>query len=197
MIALTDHKNIPLSTYQKLQEESLEKRRIFLWNAVTDETAASIIEKLLYLEANKPAEPIYFFINSPGGVVTSGLAILDIMKLISSPVYTVTLGIAASMGALLFCAGEKGHRYLLQHSKVLIHQPLISGQIVAPAIDLKIHATEIKKTRAEINRILADACGHSLQKIEKDTDRDYHLMGQEAIDYGIADILLTSLHQFK
>ncbi len=180
---------------EKMSESFLENRQIFLWGAVTDKTAQEIVEKLLFLENQEPGEPIYFFINSPGGVISSGMAMFDVMNMITSPVYTITMGMAASMGAVLLAAGEKGHRYVFPHSKVMIHQPLISGQIVAPALDIKIHAEEIKKTRAELNKILADATGHSMEKIEQDTDRDYYLAGEEAVKYGIADAVLTDLSQ--
>lgn len=178
---------------ERISERFLNSRHIFLWGAVTDKSAEQIVERLLFLESDDPGKPIVFFINSPGGVISSGMAIYDVMKMISSPVYTVTMGMAASMGAILLCAGEKGHRYVFEHAKVMIHQPLISGQIVAPALDIKIHAEEIKKTRHELNKILADATGQKLDKIEKDTDRDYYLAGSEAVKYGIADKVLKNL----
>ena len=148
----------------------------------------------MFLESTDPGKPIYFFINSPGGVISSGMAIYDVMNMISSPVYTITMGMAASMGAILLTAGEKGHRYAFEHAKVMIHQPLISGQIVAPAIDIKIHAEEIKKTRQELNRIIADTTGQPLSRVEKDTDRDYYLDGKGAVEYGLADKVLTNLN---
>jgi ATP-dependent Clp protease, protease subunit len=154
-----------------------------------------IVERMLYLEATGPGKPIYFFINSPGGVITSGMAIYDVMRMISSPVYTVTMGMAASMGAILLTVGEKKHRYVFEHAKVMIHQPLISGQIVAPAIDIKIHAEEIKKTRAELNRIIAETSGQPLSRVEKDTDRDYYLDGKGAVEYGLADKVLTDFSE--
>ena len=179
---------------ERLVDEFLKRRQVFLWGAVMDKSAEEIIEKILYLEYTSPGEPIWFFINSPGGVITSGMAIYDIMKSISSPVYTITTGMAASMGAILFCAGEKKHRYILKHAKVMIHQPLISGQIVAPAIDIKIRAEEIKKTRTELNQILADATNKNIDTIEKDTDRDYYMNAEEAVAYGIADKILNNFN---
>jgi len=180
---------------EKISEQFLERRQIYLWGAVQDKSSANIIERLLYLESLAPKTPIYFFINSPGGVITSGMAIYDVMRMITSPVYTITMGMAASMGAILFCAGEKSHRYIFEHAKVMIHQPMITGQIVAPALDIKIHANEIKKTRDELNEILAAATGKKLAQIEIDTDRDYYLNAKEAVAYGIADQLLTSFAQ--
>lgn len=182
---------------EKIQEKFLSRRQVFLWGAVTDRSAEQIVERLMFLELDDPGKPIHFFINSPGGVITSGMAIYDVMKMISSPVYTITMGMAASMGAILLCAGEKGHRYVFPHARVMIHQPLISGQIIAPALDIKIHAEEIKKTRNELNRILAEATGHKIEKIEKDTDRDYYLNAEEAVKYGIADQMLTDLTQLN
>lgn len=182
---------------ERIAEQFLNKRQIFLWGAVTDRTCEVIVEKLLFLENSAPGKPIYFFINSPGGVISSGMAVYDVMQMITSPVYTITMGMAASMGAILLTAGEKGHRYVFEHAKVMIHQPLISGQIIAPAIDIKIHANEIKKTREELNRILSITTGQPMEKIEKDTDRDYYLDGKGAVDYGLADYVLTNLSQLE
>jgi ATP-dependent Clp protease protease subunit len=164
----------PAPLGERLAEKFLDKRQIFLWGAVTDRSAQMVVERMLFLEASAPGKPIYFFINSPGGVITSGMAIYDVMRMISSPVHTICMGMAASMGAILLTVGEKKHRYVFEHAKVMIHQPLISGQIVAPALDIKIHAEEIKKTRAELNRIIADTSGQPLSRVEKDTDRDYY-----------------------
>lgn len=193
--ANTENEEKKSSIHEKIAERFLEKRQVYLWGPVMDKSSAVIVERMLYLESMAPKTPIYFFINSPGGVITSGMAIYDVMKMISSPVYTITMGMAASMGAILFCAGEKGHRYIFEHAKVMIHQPLISGQIVAPALDIKIHAEEIKKTRNELNKILANATGKSLAQIEEDTDRDYYLNSKESVEYGIADQILTKLDQ--
>lgn len=187
-------KDRPAPLGERLAERFLDSRQIFLWGAVTDRSAQMIVERMLYLEAIAPGKPIYFFINSPGGVITSGMAIYDVMRMISSPVHTITMGMAASMGAILLTVGEKKHRYVFEHAKVMIHQPLISGQIVAPAIDIKIHAEEIKKTRQELNRIIADTTGQPLSRVEKDTDRDYYLDGKGAVEYGLADKVLTNLN---
>ena len=180
---------------ERINEEFLQRRQIFLWGAISDKSAEEIVEKLLYLEYMDAKKPIYFFINSPGGVITSGMAIYDIIKTISSPVYTITMGMAASMGSILACSGMRGHRYILRHAKMLIHQPLISGQIIAPAIDIKIRAAEIKKTRDEMNRILSESTGQTIKKIEQDTDRDYYMNAEEAIAYGLVDAQLSSLNE--
>ncbi len=185
-------KERPVMLRERIAERFLDKRQIFLWGAVTDRSAEMIVERMMYLEAFDPGKPIYFFINSPGGVISSGMAIYDVMHMVTSPIYTITMGMAASMGAILLTAGEKGHRYVFEHAKVMIHQPLISGQIIAPAIDIKIHAEEIKKTRQELNRILSETTGQPLARIEKDTDRDYYLDGKNAVDYGLADKVLTN-----
>ena len=185
----------PAPLRERLAEGFLEKRQIFLWGAVTDKTAEMLVERMMFLESTDPGKPIYFFINSPGGVISSGMAIYDVMNMISSPVYTITMGMAASMGAILLTAGEKGHRYAFEHAKVMIHQPLISGQIIAPAIDIKIHAEEIKKTRDELNRILAEKKGQPIAPIEKDTDRDYYLDGKGAVEYGLADKVLMNFSE--
>lgn len=190
----TKNDNQPKWVKEKIKENFLEKRQIFLWGAVTDETSEDLVEKLLYLENIDSKEPIYFLINSPGGVISSGMAVYDVMKMISAPVYTITMGLAASMGAVLFSAGEKGHRYVFEHAKVMIHQPLISGQIIAPAIDIKIHADEIKKTRAELNRLLSENSGKTIKQIEKDTDRDFYLNADESVKYGIADKKIESIN---
>ncbi len=189
-----DHKK---SIKERIKENFLEKRQIFLWGAVTDSSSEELVEKLMFLENQDSTKPILFFINSPGGVISSGMAVYDVMKMIQSPVYTITMGLAASMGAILFSAGEKGHRYIFNHGKVMIHQPLISGQIIAPAIDIKIHADEIKKTRMELNRILAERCDKEIKKIEKDTERDFYMTGEEAVQYGIADKIIASIQDIK
>ena len=176
-----------------VQKKFLEQRKIFLWGAVTDETAKEITEKLLYLEAIDPGKPITFYINSPGGSITAGMAVYDTMKLVTSPITVVVTGMAASMGSILLSGAPKGRRLLYPHSRVLIHQPLISGRMVGPATDINIQAMEMEKLRAELNQILADASGQSLAKINQDTDRDFYLNAQEAIDYGLADRIVDKV----
>lgn len=170
-----------------VQRKFLEQRKIFLWGAVTDETAKDITEKLLYLEATGPGKEITFYINTPGGSITAGMAVFDTMRLISSPITVVVTGMAASMGSILLCAAPKGRRLLFPHSRVLIHQPLISGRMIGPASDINIQAKEMEKLRAELNQILATASGQPLERINRDTDRDFYLNAQEAIEYGLAD----------
>jgi len=176
-----------------IQKKFLEQRKIFLWGAVTDETAKDITEKLLYLESAAPGKPITFYINSPGGSITAGMAVYDTMKLVTSPITVVVTGMAASMGSILLSGARKGNRLLYPHSRVLIHQPLISGRMVGPATDINIQAKEMEKLRSELNQILADASGQPLEKINQDTDRDFYLNAQEAIAYGLADRIVDSV----
>jgi len=176
-----------------VQKKFLEQRKIFLWGAVTDETAKDITEKLLYLEAVAPGKEIVFYINTPGGSITAGMAVYDTMKLITSPITIVVTGMAASMGSILLCAAPKGRRLLYPHSRVLIHQPLISGRMVGPATDINIQAKEMEKIREELNQILAKASGQPMERINRDTDRDFYLNAQEAIDYGLADRIVDKV----
>ncbi len=176
-----------------IQKKFLEERKIFLWGDVSDKSAKEITEKLLYLESIGPGKDITFYINTPGGSITSGMAIFDTMKMISSPVSVVVTGMAASMGSILLSAAPKGRRYLYPHSRVMIHQPLISGRMVAPAVDINIQAEEMEKLRHELNQILADASGKPLEQVERDTDRDFYLNAEEAIKYGLADKIVEKI----
>lgn len=171
----------------------LKERIIFLTGPVEDHIATLVCAQLLFLEAENPKKEIALYINSPGGVVTSGMAIYDTMKLISSPITVVVTGMAASMGSILLSAAPKGNRYIYPHARVLIHQPLISGRMVAPAIDINIQAKEMERLRDELNRILAEASGQPLEKIIKDTDRDFYLTATEAIDYGLVDRIVDKI----
>ena len=176
-----------------IQKKFLKARKIFLWGAVTDETAKDITEKLLYLEADAPGKDIFFYINTPGGSITAGMAVYDTMKLVTSPITVIVTGMAASMGSILLSGAPKGRRLLYPHSRVLIHQPLISGRMVGPATDINIQAKEMEKIRAELNQILADASGQPLDRINRDTDRDFYLNAQEAIAYGLADKIVDKV----
>ncbi len=176
-----------------IQRKFIEQRKIFLWGAVTDETAKDLTEKLLYLEAETPGKDITFYINSPGGSITAGMAIYDTMKLITSPITVVVTGMAASMGSILLCGASKGRRLLYPHSRVLIHQPLISGRMIGPASDINIQAKEMEKLRQELNQILANSSGQPLEQINKDTDRDFYLNAKEAIAYGLADKIVEKI----
>ncbi len=171
----------------------LEQRKIFLWGAVTDATAKDLTEKLLYLESEAPGKEITFYLNSPGGSITAGMAIYDTMKLITSPITVVVTGMAASMGSILLCGAAKGRRLLYPHSRVLIHQPLISGRMIGPASDINIQAKEMEKLRQELNQILATSSGQPIEQINKDTDRDFYLNAREAIAYGLADRIVDKV----
>ena len=174
------------SIQKKVEVKFLEQRKIFLWGQVDDDSAQDIVSKLLYLESVKPGEKITFFINSPGGVVTSGFSILDTMNLISSPVSTVCMGLAASMGSLLLSAGEKGQRFIYPLGEVMIHQPSI-GYLQGRASDLEIHAKQILKTKTLSAEILAKNCNQTLDQVLKDFERDYWMNAQESVEYGIVD----------
>ena len=183
----------PASVGALIQKKFLEQRKIFLWGAVTDETAKDITEKLLYLETVAPSKDITFYMNTPGGSITAGMAIYDTMKLISSPVTIIVTGMAASMGSILLCGAAKGRRLIYPHARVLIHQPLITGRMVGPASDINIQAQEMEKLRSELNSILATASGQSPEKVTKDSDRDFYLNAEEAIAYGLADRIVDKL----
>jgi len=176
-----------------MEKKFLEERKIFLWGEVNDESMKTVMEKLLYLEADKPGEEIKFYINSPGGSITAGMAVYDTMQMVSSPIACIVTGMAASMGSILLSGGTKGKRYVYPHARVLIHQPLIMGRIVAPAVDINIQAEEMEKLREELNRILSDASGQPIEKIRQDTDRDFYLNAQESIDYGLADAIADKI----
>ena len=168
----------------------LKDRIVFLGSAVVDEVANLITAQLLFLESEDPERDIYFYINSPGGSVTAGLAIYDTIQYIRPQVSTVCLGQAASMGAVLLAAGEKGKRYALPHSRIMIHQPL--GGFQGTAADVDIQAREILRTREELSEILVKHTGQSLKRIERDTDRDLFMTGQQALEYGLVDEVITS-----
>ena len=184
------------SVAEIIQSKFLEERKIFLWGEVSDRSARDLTEKLLFLEANDPGKEITFYINSPGGSITAGMAIYDTMQLISSPIAVVVTGMAASMGSILLCGPTKGRRLLYPHSRVLIHQPLITGRMVAAAVDINIQAQEMEKLREELNGILSETSGQPLEKIQQDTDRDFYLNAQEAIEYGLADEIVSKISLF-
>lgn len=168
----------------------LKERVIFLVGPVTDATANLIVAQLLFLESENPEKDIYFYINSPGGAVTAGMAIYDTMQFIKPHVSTLCVGQAASMGAFLLAAGEKGKRFCLPNSRVMIHQPL--GGFQGQATDIEIHAREILTLRAKLNEMLAFHTGQPVERIERDTDRDNFMSAQEAQAYGLVDKVLTS-----
>ena len=168
----------------------LKERVVFLVGPVNDATANLVVAQLLFLESENPDKDIYFYINSPGGSVSAGLAIYDTMQFIKPDVSTLCIGQAASMGAFLLTAGAKGKRYCLPNSRVMIHQPM--GGFQGQASDIEIHAKEILYLRARLNEIMAKHTGQPIERIERDTDRDNFLSGTEAVDYGLVDKVLTN-----
>ncbi|MBR6782709.1 MAG: ATP-dependent Clp endopeptidase proteolytic subunit ClpP [Clostridia bacterium] len=167
----------------------LNDRIIFLSDEVNDATASLVVAQLLFLEAQDPDKDISFYINSPGGSVTAGMAIYDTMNFIKCDVSTICIGMAASMGAFLLCAGAKGKRIALPHSEIMIHQPLGGAQ--GQASDIKIRADLILRTRDMLNKILAENTGKPIEQIERDTDRDYFMTAEQALEYGIIDKIYT------
>ncbi|MFM2076063.1 MAG: hypothetical protein RJB34_2368 [Pseudomonadota bacterium] len=163
----------------------LKERVIFLVGSVNDQSANLVVAQLLFLESENPDKDISFYINSPGGSVSAGMSIFDTMNFIKPDVSTLCMGMAASMGAFLLSAGTKGKRFALPNSKIMIHQPL--GGTQGQATEIEIHAREILKTRDQLNRILAERTGQPLEKIERDTERDYYLSAAESAEYGLID----------
>ncbi|MGC9530337.1 MAG: ATP-dependent Clp protease proteolytic subunit [Candidatus Bipolaricaulaceae bacterium] len=180
-----DHVERTYDIYSRL----LEDRIIFLGRPVTDDTANVVVAQLLFLQAKDPERDVSLYINTPGGSVTAGLAIYDTMQYVKCPVRTICVGMAASIGAVLLAAGSAGKRYALPNSKILIHQPWGGAQ--GQAIDLKIHAEEIMRTRDQVNNILAHHTGQPKEKIEHDTDRDFFMSAEDAKKYGLVDDIIA------
>ncbi len=169
----------------------LKDRIIFVGGAVDDEVANLIIAQLLFLQSEDANKDTYMYINSPGGVVTAGLAIYDTMQYLSTPISTICIGQAASMGALLLCAGAKGKRYALPNSRIMIHQPLGGAQ--GAATDIEIQTMEILRMKKLLNQMISNHSGQPLAKVEKDTDRDFFMGADEAVKYGLIDEVITSI----
>ena len=170
----------------------LKERVIFLVGPVNDASANLVVAQMLFLEAENPDQDIHLYINSPGGSVTAGMSVYDTMNFIKPDISTLCLGQAASMGAMLLTAGAKGKRFALPHSRVMIHQPLISGGLGGQASDIEIHARELLKMKATLNELLAKHSGQPLEKIERDTDRDNFMSAEEAAAYGLIDHVTTA-----
>ncbi|MCO5235380.1 MAG: ATP-dependent Clp protease proteolytic subunit [Chitinophagaceae bacterium] len=175
----------------QFDKKFLEQRKVFLWGGVDDKSAKDISSRLLYLDAIDPGKEITFYINSPGGIVTSGMVVYDIMQMIKSPVATVCMGMAASMGSILLSGGKKGKRYIFPHGEVMIHQPSGGGQ--GTSADLEIMAEQMRKVKEESAQILADNCGQTLEKVMADFDRDHWMNAQESVEYGIVDKIVDKL----
>lgn len=170
----------------------LKDRIIFLGEDVNPTTSSLIVAQMLFLESEDPDKEIYFYINSPGGSITDGMAIVDTMNYIKCPVETVCVGLAASMGAVLLTAGEKGKRFAMPNSEIMIHQPLIGGGgLQGQATEIKIHADHLVRTREKLNKFLSERTGKPLDVIEKDTERDNYMTAEEALEYGLIDGIMT------
>jgi ATP-dependent Clp protease protease subunit len=178
---------------KKLDKLFFERRTVYLWGPVDDKSAREVVSKLLLLDADNSGEEIKFYINSPGGIVTSGMVIYDTMRLLKSPVSTTCMGLAASMGSILLSAGVKGKRFIYPHGEVMIHQPSIGGYFQANSADIEIQAIQIRKTKELGAKILAENCGKTVEQVMKDFDRDYWMNAEEAVKYGIVDAILTKI----
>ena len=170
----------------------LKDRIIFLSEDVNPTTASLVIAQMLFLESEDPDKEISFYINSPGGSITDGMAIVDTMNYIKCPVSTICVGLAASMGSVLLTCGAKGRRFATPNSEILIHQPLISGGLACQTTEIKIHADHMVKTREKLNKLLSEKTGQSLEQIEKDTERDHYMTAQEALEYGLIDEIIDA-----
>ena len=170
----------------------LKDRIIFLSEDVNSATASLVVAQMLFLESEDPDKEISFYINSPGGSITDGMAIVDTMNYIKCPVSTICVGLAASMGSVLLTCGAKGRRFATPNSEILIHQPLISGGLAGQTTEIKIHADHMVKTREKLNKLLSEKTGQSLEQIEKDTERDHYMTAQEALEYGLIDEIIDA-----
>lgn len=178
---------------KKLEQLFLQKRAVYLWGIIDDKSARDIVSKMMLLDADKAGEEIKFYINSPGGMVTSGMVMYDTIKLMRSPVSTICMGLAASMGSILLSAGVKGRRFVYPHAEIMIHQPSLGGYYQATSADIEIQANQIRKTKEIGAKILAKNCGKSVEQIMKDFDRDYWMDANEAVAYGIVDKIIDKL----
>src|SRR5215208_2119377 len=176
---------------KRLEKLFFANRAVHLWGIVDDKSARDIVSKMLLLDADKPGEEIKFYINSPGGVVTSGMVMYDTMQMIKSPVTTICMGLAASMGSILLSGGKKGKRYIYPHGEVMIHQPSGGGQ--GTSADLEIMAEQMAKAKQLGAKILAENCGQTVEKVMKDFDRDYWMDAKESVGYGIVDGILEKV----
>jgi len=189
MASENNDKDKKMTVDNMLEEKLLEKREIYLWGNVDDEKAEKIIKRILYLNSNGKGD-ITIYLNSPGGVISSGLAVYDAMQASKCAISTICMGQAASMGAVLLCAGTKGKRFIWPNARVMIHQPLISSTMYGPASDIEIQAEEMLRIRQTLTEILAKHTGKKIDIVDKDTDRDKYMTAKEALDYGIVDKII-------
>jgi ATP-dependent Clp protease protease subunit len=181
-------KDISISMWSKKSEALFFKNRaVYLWGAVEEKSAKDFFNKHQFLDADNPGKEIKFYINSPGGVVTSGMVVYDVIRMIKSPVSTICMGLAASMGSILLSAGEKGKRFIFPHGEVMIHQPSLGGYFQGVSADLEIHARQIQKTKEMGAKILSENCGQPMDRVLRDLERDHWMDVEEAIAYGIVD----------
>lgn len=180
--------------YKRLEKYFYQTRSIYLWGIVDDKSAKDVVTKFLLLEADNPGEEIRFYISSPGGSVTSGMVVYDTMRMIKSPVSTICMGLAASMGSILLSGGAKGKRLIFPHGEVMIHQPSLGGHIQGVSADMEIHAEQILRTKEMGARILSENTGQSIERIRKDFERDYWMDAAKAIEYGIVDKIVDKLY---
>lgn len=180
--------------YKRLEKYFFETRSVHLWGVVDDRSSKDIVTKLLLLEADAPGKEIKLFISSPGGSVTAGMVVYDTMQMIKSPVSTICMGLAASMGSILLSGGEKGKRLIYPHGEVMIHQPSLGGHIQGVSADMEIHAEQILRTKEMGAQILAQNTGQTIERIRKDFERDYWMDAQKSIEYGIVDKIIDKLY---
>jgi ATP-dependent Clp protease, protease subunit len=178
---------------KKLERYFFDRREVYLWGVVDDKSAKEVVSKFLLLDSDKPGEEIKFYINSPGGVVTSGMVMYDTMRMMKSPVSTICMGLAASMGSILLSGGVKGKRFIYPHGEVMIHQPSLGGHIRGVSADLEIQAVQTKKVKEIGAKILAQNCGKTMEQVMKDFDRDYWMDAKGAIEYGIVDGVIEKI----
>ncbi|HET6768394.1 MAG TPA: ATP-dependent Clp protease proteolytic subunit [Chitinophagaceae bacterium] len=178
---------------KKLERYFFDRREVYLWGVVDDKSAKEVVSKFLLLDADKPGEEIKFYINSPGGVVTSGMVMYDTMRMMKSPVSTICMGLAASMGSILLSGGVKGKRFIYPHGEVMIHQPSLGGFIRGVSADLEIQAVQTNKVKEIGAKILAQNCGKTMEQVMRDFDRDYWMDAKEAIEYGIVDGIVDKI----
>ena len=180
--------------YKRLERYFFDSRSIYLWGVVDDRSSKDVVTKLLLLEADNPGKEIKFYISSPGGSVTAGMVVYDTMRMIKSPVSTICMGLAASMGSILLSGGEKGKRYIFPHGEVMIHQPSLGGHVQGVSADMEIHAEQILRVKNIGAKILAENTGQTVERIKKDFERDYWMDAEKSLEYGIVDKIVEKLY---
>ena len=180
--------------YKRLERYFFDSRSIYLWGVVDDRSSKDVVTKLLLLEADNPGKEIKFYISSPGGSVTAGMVVYDTMRMIKSPVSTICMGLAASMGSILLSGGQKGKRFIFPHGEVMIHQPSLGGHVQGVSADMEIHAEQILRVKNIGAKILAENTGQTVERIKKDFERDYWMDAEKSLEYGIVDKIVDKLY---